>query len=154
MMKDILEVLKELKIEYKIVEHEAVYTVEEAEAIKTKIAGIGCKNLFLKHNKDYYLYVLRDDKRADLKDISSKLNLGRLSFSSEEELKEKLKLTRGAVTPMGIINDNASVKLIIDKDLKDNYLLVHPNRNTATISISFDDLIKFINQFQNDYYLV
>ena len=46
-MTDVLELLKELNISFEILEHEAVYTVEQAERIVTDIAGTGCKNLFL-----------------------------------------------------------------------------------------------------------
>lgn len=130
-MNEVIKLLKNLNIEYSIVEHDPVYTVEEAEYIENMIDGIGCKNLFLKDKASYYLYILKECKKADLKQISSKLNIGKLTFASEEELNDKLKLERGSVTPMGIINDNSSVILLIDKELKGNTILVHPNINTA-----------------------
>ena len=151
-MNEVLNLLENLHIKYDIVHHRAVYTVEEAESFKINLDGIGCKNLFLKDKNYYYLYILKEDKRADLKEISSKLNIKRLTFSSEEELWDKLKLKKGSVTPMGIINDDKSVILIIDKDLKDKNVLVHPNINTATICISYDNLIKYIEYFNNSYY--
>ena len=55
---------------------------------------------------------------------------------------------------MGIINDNSSVILIIDKTLKGKKILTHPNINTATVSIRYDDLIKFIKYCNNTYYEV
>ena len=116
------------------------------------INGVGGKTLFLKDKNNYYLYLLDDTKKADLKSIAKTLNIGRLSFGSEEELYNKLKLKRGSVTPLGIINDNGSVILIIDKDLKNKKILTHPNINSATISIEYEDLIKFINYCNNKYY--
>lgn len=53
---------------------------------------------------------------------------------------------------MGIINDDKSVILIIDKDLKNKNVLVHPNINTATICISYANLLKYIEYFNNTYY--
>lgn len=153
-MNEVLKLLKNLNIEYNIIEHDPVYTVEEAEHIENMIDGIGCKNLFLKDKKSYYLYILKEDKKADLKELRSKLNIGRLTFAREKELNDKLKLKRGSVTPMGIINDNSSIILLIDKQLKNNTILVHPNINTATISIRYDDLIKYIEYFNNKYYEV
>lgn len=153
-MNEVLKLLKNLNIEYNIIEHDPVYTVEEAEHIENMIDGIGCKNLFLKDKNSYYLYILQEYKKADLKQISHELNIGRLSFASEEELNDKLKLKKGSVTPMGIINDNSSVILIIDKELKKETILVHPNVNTATISIRYDDLIRYIEYFNNKYYEV
>ena len=65
-MNDIYEVLDKLNIEYKEVEHKKVFTSEQAEYIKEMIEGMGVKNLFLKNKGNYYLYLINDDKKADL----------------------------------------------------------------------------------------
>ena len=63
-----------------------------------------------------------------------------------------LGLIPGAVTPLGIINDKEHlVTIILDKDLQNKTLLVHPNRNTASIAIKYEDLIKFIQYCGNKY---
>ena len=41
--------------------------------------------------------------------------------------------------------------VVLDKELKNNKVLIHPNRNTATVSIKYDDLIKFIKYCGNEY---
>lgn len=46
--------LNKLNIEYKEIEHQAVYTSIEAEFIKDLIDGEGVKNLFLKSSKKKY----------------------------------------------------------------------------------------------------
>lgn len=70
------EKLKRLKIKYDIVEHLAVYTVEEAKQKVPKINGIGCKNLFLKtKKKEYFLYTLPKDKQISLEKLAETLNL-------------------------------------------------------------------------------
>lgn len=145
-----------LEIEYKQVEHEAVFTCEQAEYIKSLIDGQGCKNLFLKNNrKEYFLCILPDDKRADLKFIAKSNGFGHFSFADEEELFDILKLKKGGVTPFGIINDSGhKVRILIDSGLKGKKLLFHPNRNTATISVSFNDLIKFIEFETNEYVFI
>lgn len=80
------------------------------------------------------------------------IRCSRLSFASSSRLKEILDLEEGSVTPFGIINDKDNkVTLLIDKDLKDNKLLFHPNINTKTISVSYDDLIKFIEDQNHKY---
>lgn len=66
-----------------------------------------------------------------------------------------LGLHTGAVTPLGIINDvDKKVRLIIDAELKGKKLLLHPNTNTATIALTFDDLLKIILHTEHDYSLV
>ena len=153
-MIDIYEVLNKLNIEYQMVEHEEVVTAEQSKHIKNMIEGVGGKTLFLKDKNNYYLYLLDDERQANLKFLSKSLNIGRLSFGNEDELYDKLKLKKGSVTPLGIINDNSSVILIIDKTLKGKKILTHPNINTATVSIRYDDLIKFIKYCNNTYYEV
>ena len=153
-MIDIYEVLNKLNIEYQMVEHEEVFTAEQSKHIKNMIEGVGGKTLFLKDKNNYYLYLLDDERQANLKFLSISLNIGRLSFGNEDELYDKLKLKKGSVTPLGIINDNSSVILIIDKTLKGKKILTHPNINTATVSIRYDDLIKFIKYCNNTYYEV
>lgn len=150
---DILELLKEMNIEYELQEHRAVYTVEDVQEIFLNLDGIGCKNLFLKDiKKKLFLYTLPDNKRADLKTLPEKINSKRLSFANENDLQEYLGLTPGSVTPLGIINDKEQkVTVVLDKELKNNKVLIHPNRNTATISIKYEDLIKFINHCGNEY---
>lgn len=142
----------ELKVKYEEIEHEAVYTVEEANRIERMIEGIGCKNLFLTDKNKYFLYVLKDDKRADLKELAKYLNVLRLSFANEDKLMELLGLTKGSVTPLGIVNDKDNkVTVILDKDLVDCKLLCHPNTNTKTMSIAYEDLIKLIEYTKHNF---
>lgn len=140
------EKLKALNINYNIVQHEAVYTVEEAKEKVPKIDGVGCKNLFLKtQKKECFLYTLPEDKQVNLKDLSEKLHVTRFHFASSQSLEETLGVLPGSVTPLAIMNDkNNKVIVLLDKELKDKKILVHPNRNTTTISINYQDLIKFI----------
>lgn len=152
---NIYELLNKLNIKYSLVEHKPVFTSLESEFIKEKIEGLGVKNLFLKDTKDnYYILLLKDDEKADLKSISKNLNT-HLSFGSEEKLKELLNLTKGSVTPLGIMNDiNNKVTVLINKNLTNSKILCHPDTNTKTISIEYKDLIKFIEYLHHNYKII
>lgn len=153
---NLYEILKKLDINYEEIEHEAVFTSEQAQFIKDEIDGIGCKNLFLTDKKGkYFLVLLPDNKKANIKEIAKLTGTSHLSFSSCEELEKILLLKQGSVTPLGIINDAENkVVLVIDKELKDKKLLVHPNINTKTISIKYNDLIKFIEFGKHKFILM
>lgn len=153
---NLYNILEQLNIEYKEIEHKAVFTIKEAQEIKNKIEGTGCKNLFLTDKKGkYVLVVLDENKKANIKQIEEAVNMDHLSFAKTEELKEILQLEQGSVTPFGIINDtNNKVGLVIDSELKNKKLLFHPNINTKTISITYDDLIKFIDFEKHNYKLI
>lgn len=152
---DIYKFLTQLGIDYQKINHQSVSTVEEAMFINEQIDGVACKNLFLKSSdKQFFIYMMTVEKRADFKYIAKQIGSKRLSFASDEELVELLKLIPGSVTPLGIINDNKRVKILIDRELRAQRLLIHPNINTATISITYDDLLLFINACGNEYLII
>ena len=155
-MRDIYEVLEKLNISFEEIEHEPVFTIEEAQRIESQMEGIGSKNLFLTDKKGhYFLVVLEENKRANIKELSKLTGATRLAFADSEELINVLHLEQGSVSPLGIINDHDNrVLMIIDRDLQNSKLLVHPNVNNKTISIWFSDLIKLIHAEGHDYLLV
>lgn len=144
--KAVTDALSAFSISYQLTEHPPVYTIEEMEALGITAQGDVVKNLFLRDakGKRHFLVVLDKDKRADLKTLQEQLGSSKLSFASEERLEKYLGLSKGAVSPLGILNDpQGAVELVFDRDLIDRQRLgVHPNENTATLWISFDDLKK------------
>ncbi len=137
-------------------DHPPVYTIEDMEELKITEHGEVCKNLFLRDakGKRHFLVVLGKDKQADIKSIQAQLGCTRLSFASKERLQKYLQLQKGAVTPLGVINDpEAAVEIVLDSSLEGKEQLgFHPNDNTATIWISYGDLIKFIRMNGNNIY--
>jgi Ala-tRNA(Pro) deacylase len=147
--KRVYEILEELGISYNRHEHPPVYTVEEAEKHWTEIVGAHCKNLFLRNKKGnrHYLVILEASKVANLKSLNNMLGEDRLSFASDQRLMKFLGLEAGAVSVFGLIHDKEShVKVVIDQDLKKAEAVnFHPNVNTATVGISFQDFEKFLD---------
>lgn len=155
MEEKVFNLLDNLNIKYDKTEHKPLYHVSESENVEKGLDGIGCKTLFLKDKEDiFYLYVLRGTKRADLKYIAQKINCTRLSFGKEEELYEKIRVRPGSVSPFGIVNNDGKVKVLIDNELLGNKIIVHPNVNTISLSLQYDDLIKVIESCNNKYYIV
>ncbi|MED4205403.1 prolyl-tRNA synthetase associated domain-containing protein [Neobacillus mesonae] len=152
----VFEKLKKSGIKYKQMDHPPVYTIEDMEELKITEHGEVCKNLFLRDakGKRHFLVVLGKDKQADIKSIQAQLGCTRLSFASKERLQKYLQLQKGAVTPLGVINDpEAAVEIVLDSSLEGKEQLgFHPNDNTATIWISYGDLIKFIRMNGNNIY--
>ena len=104
---DLYKILNKLDIKYDEINHIPIYTAEDAQFIKKDIDGIGCKNLFLTDKKGkYFIFMIEDNKKADIKMVSKSVNTSHLSFANIEELKNILNLDLGSVTPMGIVNDN------------------------------------------------
>jgi Ala-tRNA(Pro) deacylase len=152
---EILEILDALNIEYKEITHDAVYTIEEMDALgKDYFEGAKiCKNLFVRDQKGkrHFLVVLPEEKRAPLDVIATKIGSTRLSFASNERLMKYLKLTPGAVTPLSVINDEENaVEVVLDEELKNESKVgVHPCVNTATVLLSMNDIEKYISSCGN-----
>ena len=99
--------LKELNIEYLKIDHIPIYTIDEANNLDIENKEYIAKNLFLRDDKkrNYYLLVVKSNKKIDLNDLKNKINSRRLSFASEIYLEKYLKLKKGSVTPLGVLND-------------------------------------------------
>ena len=60
----------------------------------------------------------------------------------------------GSVTPLCIMYDTQhSVKVLFDENFEGKKVIIHPLRNTASISITFDDLKRFIEHYGHTYQL-
>lgn len=145
--KVILSNLDAIGIPYTIIHHPPVYTVGEAK-ILCDLDGYGCKNLFLYDKKvnHYYLVVMEENKKAHSNTIRKQIQSSSISFGSEEDLMRLLQTTPGSVNPLGIIYDlNHEVTILLDEDLpKCDKVCFHPNDNTATLSLTYSDFIKFL----------
>ena len=139
-------------IPFEWVEHKAVYTIEEMEELGLESMDEIAKNLFLRDQKGkrHFLVVVQGLKQVNLKELGEKLGT-KLSFASEERLEKYMGLKKGAVTPLGILNDeNCTVEVYMDEDLcKLERIGVHPNDNTASVYLSPDNLLNIIREHGN-----
>ncbi len=143
----LLKILQDLDIAYKMHEHEAVFTVEESSKINDDIAGTHCRNLYLRDKKKKnFLVVAANETEVDLKRLQDSIECGRLSFGSADRLWQFLGIRPGSVCPFTVINDtDHQVQIILDAQMMNSEIVnYHPLDNTMTISITPDDLLKFL----------
>ncbi len=98
------------------------------------------------------MLILKHDKNISIKEFGEKLN-EKLSFASEKRLYKYLKLTPGSVTPFGLINDTDNHVIVLYEkglELSEN-INFHPNINTHTLTVSFEDFLKFLKNSGNEY---
>ena len=135
-------------IAYEVTEHPAVYNMEEAARVALPYLEADAKNLFVRDDKKrpYYMITVRGDKRVDLKAFRKQYGLRSLSFVSPDELMEILGLVPGAVTPLGLLNDQErKVELYLDTEFTGR-IGVHPNDNTATVWMDTQDLVRLLRE--------
>ena len=151
----VLQLLAELDISYDIYEHPPVPTVEEALPYWNKIDATHCKNLFFRNHKGnrHYLVILKHEQQLIIRDLEQRLKQGKISFASPRRMERYLGLSGGSVSLFGIINDSENhVHLFLDAELKSaKKISFHPNENTATIVISFESFLKFLDWSGNPY---
>ena len=139
----VINFLEKNKIPFKKYAHKPVFTVEESKEIHKEIAGIHAKSLFLKDGKGrFYLCCIPAEKKLNTNSLRKFLKLGKLRFSTAEELLSELNLTPGSVSLFGMLNAK-NTTLILDKALAEaDAVGFHPNINTSTYVLSKADLEK------------
>lgn len=145
--------LNTLNIGYELIEHPAIYTIEDMNALNLNNSEKVAKNLFIRDDKkrNYYLIVVKEDRQINLKELRALISSRALSFSSENDLTKYLSLEKGSVTPLGIINnEDNNVCVYIDSYFKNSIIGVHPNVNTSTVFLNSSDLIRFIQDCGNE----
>ena len=139
-------------IPYEVTEHAAVFNMEELDAVALPYPDCDAKNLFVRDDKkrNYYLITVKGDKRVDLKVFQKAHGTRKLSFASAEDLMAIMRLTPGAVTPLGLLADEErKVTLYLDAAFLGGPAGVHPNDNTATVWLNAEDLVKLIEAHGN-----
>ncbi len=150
----LIQKFRELGIAFEVFEHEAVKTVAESKKVEKLFlssanGGGHIKNLFLRDaKKKNILLVASQDTKIDLKMIANLINCKRLSFGSSDRLFDELGVRPGAVTPFSMITGvKNSVELFMQLKLRECKLLyAHPLVNDRTVSISIENLTKFMKE--------
>ena len=150
--------LEKMGIGYEVVNHPPAETTLDADKFIEGMEGVRSKTMFVsdKKKKRFYLLILDDKKRLDLKKIGDILGESRLRLGSEDNLMEKLNLQFGSVSLFGLLNNKEKdVKVCIDKVLLEEKIITfHPNENDATVFITMDDMFKFLDNLGFSYELI
>lgn len=145
---DLYARLEALGLKWTTTEHEAVFTVEESQALRGRLEGAHIKNLFLRDRKKrLWLCTVLEDRDVDLKALRKRLGAqGSLSFGAPDLLMEVLGVIPGAVTPFGVINDtDRRVTVVLDEGLfAEDLVNAHPLRNDRTTTLPGADLLRFL----------
>lgn len=151
----VLDVLDQLNIKFEMYEHPPLPTIEKAMEYWGDIDAVHCKNIFFRNHKGnrHYLVILKHIATLDIHDLEKRLQQGKLSFASAKRLQRYLCIEPGSVSPFGLINDNENhVHVFFDENLKTaEKISFHPNLNTASVVVSFDDFIKYMDWTGNTY---
>lgn len=148
--------LEKLEIPYTRVDHEPAMTMEDCEEVDRQLGVMMCKNLFLCNTQKtkFYMLLMPADKKFKTKDLSKQIQSARLSFADAEHMEQYLRIHPGAVSVMGLMNDEENhVQLLFDQEvLRQEWLGCHPCVNTSSIRLKMADLLeKFLPAVHHDW---
>ncbi len=144
---ELLDYLDELGLKTSTVDHQPVFTVEEARQLRGSQPGGHSKSFFLRNKKKrMWLVTAEADRKVDLRRLGESIGAGRVGFASPERLLTHLGVIPGAVSPFGVINDVGHViQVALDRELLEQEPLnFHPLDNTKTTAIGRADLLRFL----------
>lgn len=134
--------------DFEVVEHPAVFTIDEALANVPRLDGIKTKNVFIRDAKGlrHLLVIVPHDRRVDMAELGRQLPATKLSMGSPERLLRHLGVTPGAVSIFAVVNDrDRAVELIVDEAVwQAPKIQGHPLRNTATVVLDHATLEAFL----------
>lgn len=128
---------------YEVIEHDPVFTSEQAAQVRGTQLHQGAKALLFKAKNDFVLIVVPADKKADSKKIKTVLGVKDLRFATPEEVKELMGCEIGACHPFGgIIN----LRTIVDEGLSDNEIIAfNAGEHTRSLKLKYTDYISATN---------
>lgn len=139
--------LDELGVTHETRNHRPVFTVEEADRLRGRVAGAHSKNLFVRDKKErHWLVSCLAHRTVDLKWLAGRLGTKRLTFCSERRLMGYLGIRPGAVSPFAVVNDVGSVvSVALDAELLETEPInFHPLDNAMTTAVSRAGLLRFL----------
>lgn len=150
---DVVVALEALDIPVACVEHGAVFTVQESDALLADMPGVHTKNLFLKDaGGRFWLLTVPATAQVDLKTLPWAIGAKRVSFGKPEDMRRLLAIEPGSVTPLAVANDATNgVTVVLDEQIAEaDRVNVHPLRNTATIGLSGADLVRALRAWRHE----
>jgi Ala-tRNA(Pro) deacylase len=142
--KNIIRILNEKGIEYKLLEHEPVYTSEQAAQVRGVSVKTGVKALVLKTKEnEFILALVRADKRADLKAVAAAAGTKKVKLASPEEVLRVTGCEIGSVPPFGHLTE---LKTYMDRDILDQEEVnFNIGEHTKSIRMKANDMLKVIS---------
>jgi len=129
------------KIKYEILKHKTVFTVyDKAQTLKKKLNEIA-KTLLVKADKEYWLVVLPAHLKLDFGKLKKMLKAKKISIAPEKEMKTKLGVKPGTITPFATIHKK--IGIMVDNGLlKTQHVILGAGTFNESIRMKAKDYFK------------
>lgn len=145
---DIIGVLRANSINFEELDHEPVYTSEDAAKVRGLSVEAGAKSLLFKAKDKFVLVVLSGSKRVDSKKLKRLLAVKEIRFATPAEVNNKMGCIVGACYPFGSI---AHLQTYLDKSLlNQSSISFNPGIHNKSIKIKLSDYLAVENPHKVD----
>jgi len=143
-------ILDTLGINYKTLDHPVITTMEEGREIMKQLEGSVCVNILLQDKAGaFYLVAKSLTTQMKVNQLGKALGIIGLTMAPKEAMGTVLKVPPGCATVFAVY-ENPNVTVLIDNQLpKDKPVNFHPMRNDATTTISYSDMVKYVEHCGN-----
>ncbi len=136
----ILELLQQNAVPYEYLAHGPVHTSADAEKMRGGKLHEGAKALVLQADKNFILYVLPGDCRADLDALQKFLGVKKLAMASADSIKAKTGLVIGSIPPYG---SSMGIQTYLDPRLSDNeQIAFNCGRLDRSVVLKYEDYLR------------
>lgn len=134
---EIIKLLNKNKIQYQLIEHEPVYTSEQAARVRGLSLSEGAKSLLLKTDDRFILVVLPGDRKLNSKELKKHIKTRDLRFATPDEVVQIMGCEIGSCYPFGNI---IGIDTMADIELgKNEYISFNPGLHNKTIRLKYAD---------------
>lgn len=134
------DALKANNVKYEELDHDPVYTADEAAKVKGLSLEAGAKSLLLKTKDRYILVVLAGSRKLDSKKLKMTVGIKEIRFATPAEVKDKMGCIIGACYPFGSI---VGLETFIDKSLLNQpKISFSPGVHHKSIKVKLSDYLK------------
>jgi Ala-tRNA(Pro) deacylase len=126
-------------IPFAVLHHEAVFTSEQAAAVRGTSLASGAKALIVKGGDRFLLLVLPADRKLDSRKARDVLGVKALRFATREEVLELTGLQPGSIPPFGSL---FQLPTYCDPALADNASInFNAGDHTISVQMAYGDFI-------------
>ena len=138
----VLELFKNEGVEYKLYEHEPVYTSEQASKVRGVELKTGVKAMVLKSLDNFLLADIAADRRLDFRKLEKLLQVKKLEFATKDQVIAKTGCEAGSVHPVGSL---FHLDTYLDESVLDNeYVNFNIGLLTKSVRIKKDDFVRIL----------
>ncbi len=146
---ELIRLLDENKVEYKLFSHKAALTYEDLEQVQKETGFFGTegKCMVLKVDDKYIVYVTVQGKKINMDTIKDTLGASKVRLATPEELKEYFGAEPGCAYPFGF---SKNINVFTDPIIyEQDWFLFSPVLPTKTVQAKGSDLKKVFSNLEN-----